>query len=331
MKNNFIRKILLDYEKRRDTAQKELEYRQNEVYTMIPRLKEIDDEIAKVGFKLSRAILKNPDNYEADIAKIKVHTERLKQEKAILLTENNIPLSFLDIHYTCNICQDTGFIQGGQKCSCFKQKLIDKAYAMSNISHLLNQENFQSFNLNIFSDEKFEDEGLTPRQNILNILSIAEGFVNNFDQTHSENILFYGSTGLGKTFLCNCIAKALLDKGKIVVYQTAFKILEILEEHKFSRNKTSELRLSYELLFDCDLLVIDDLGTELTNSFTNIEIFNIINTRIIQDKKTIVSTNLSPAEIIEIYGDRVSSRIFGKFNLLRFYGPDLRWESLKNK
>ncbi len=331
MKNNFIKKILLDYEKRRDTAQKELEYRQGEVYSIIPRLKEIDDEMAKIGFKLSRSILKNPNNYENEITKIREHTEKLKQEKAILLTENNIPLSFLEIHYTCSICQDTGFIKEGHKCQCFKQKLIDKAYAMSNISHLLSQENFQTFNSDIFSDEKFEDEKLTPKENILNIVSIVEGFVNNFEQSSGENILFYGSTGLGKTFLCNCISKALLDKGRIVVYQTAFKILEILEEYKFSRNKTPELKLSYELLFDCDLLIIDDLGTELTNSFTTTEIFNIINSRIIQNKKTIISTNLSPAEIIEIYGDRISSRIFGKFNLLRFYGPDLRWESIKNK
>lgn len=326
MSTNFIKNILLDYEKKRDNAEKELEYRKSQVYELIPRIEEIDDEIAKIGIKLSRAILNNPENYEKEVNIIKEYTEKLKQEKAILLTENNIPLKFLEIHHSCNECKDTGFDQSGQKCKCFKQKLIGEAYAMSNISHSLENENFQTFNIEIFSDKKFENEDLTPRENMLNILSISEGFVNNFDKSNGENLLFYGTTGLGKTFLCNCIAKALLDKGKIVVYQTAFKILEILEEYKFSREKTPILKMSYNLLFDCDLLIIDDLGTELTNTFTNIEIFNIINNRIIQNKKTIVSTNLDPIDIANTYSHRVSSRIFGKFTLLEFYGPDLRWE-----
>jgi len=331
MNRNFIKNILLDYEKKRDNAEKELEYRKSQVYELVPRIEEIDDEIAKIGIKLSRAILNNPENYEKEVNIIKEYTEKLKQEKAILLTENNIPLKFLELHHSCDECKDTGFDQNGQKCKCFKQKLIDEAYAMSNISHSLENENFQTFNIEIFSDKKFEDEDLTPRENMLNILSISEGFVNNFDKNNNENLLFYGTTGLGKTFLCNCIAKALLDKGKIVVYQTAFKILEILEEYKFSREKTPILKMSYDLLFDCDLLIIDDLGTELTNTFTNIEIFNIINNRIIQNKKTIVSTNLDPIDIANTYSHRVSSRIFGKFTLLEFYGPDLRWEVAAGK
>ncbi|WP_432405797.1 ATP-binding protein [Wukongibacter sp. M2B1] len=329
MNNRFIRQILLEYEKRRDRAEKELEYRQDEVYKIIPRLKKIDDEIAKVGIKLSRAILQNPSNYEVEVAKIREHTEKLKQEKAVLLTENNIPLSFLEINYTCNLCKDTGFVSSGMKCKCFKQRLIDRAYDMSNISHSLENENFQTFNIEIFSDDKFEDEELTPKENMVNISSVAESFVINFDKNNGENLLFYGTTGLGKTFLCNCIAKALLDKGKIVVYQTAFKILEILEEYKFNRDKSPEIRESYNLLFDCDLLIMDDLGTELTNTFTNVELFNIINTRLIANKKTIVSTNNSPLEIAEKYSDRIYSRIFGEFTILKFYGPDLRWETKK--
>ncbi|RKD22210.1 DNA replication protein DnaC [Caminicella sporogenes DSM 14501] len=327
MKNDFfIKKILLEYEKKRDRAQRELEYRKSQVYEIIPRIKEIDEEISKTGIKISKAILQNTDNYLEKVNEIKEYTKKLKQEKAILLTENNIPLNFLEIQYECSKCKDSGFLDSGEKCNCFKQKLIDKAYEMSNISHLLKEENFKNFNIDLFSDEKFEDENLSPKQNMLKILNICEGFVFNFDKKNDENLLFYGSTGLGKTYLCNCIAKSLLDKGKIVIYQTAFKILEILEEYKFNSNQSPEIKLSYELLFDCDLLIIDDLGTELANKFTNIEIFNIINSRLIQNKKTIISTNLSPADIIKIYGERTASRIFGKFTILKFYGPDLRWE-----
>lgn len=326
MRKSFIKEILLEYEKKRDRAQKELEYRKSQVYEIVPRIKEIDREISKTGIKISKAILQNVDNYLEEVNKIKMYIEKLKQEKAILLTENNIPLNFLELQYECNKCKDTGFLDNGKKCSCFKQKLIERAYEMSNISYLLEKENFQHFNIELFSNEKFEDESISPRENMLKILNICEGFVFNFDKNNDENLLFYGSTGLGKTYMCNCISKALLDKGKIVVYQTAFKILEILEEYKFHSNNSPEIKMSYDLLFDCDLLIIDDLGTELTNRFTNIEIFNIINVRIIQNKKTIISTNLSPADIIEIYGERTASRVFGKFTILKFYGPDLRWE-----
>ncbi|WP_422723676.1 ATP-binding protein [Inediibacterium massiliense] len=324
--DKFTREILREYEKIRDEEHKKLEQRKKEVYTKIPKIKEIDDEISKTGILVARAILENPTNYHQAVEKIHEKMEFLKQEKAILLTENNIPIQYFDMNYTCTHCKDTGFGDNGKKCSCFKQKLINQAYQMSNLKNILEKENFQSFDIDLFSNEPFENHELTPKQNMLQLLNICEGFVINFDMASHENLLFYGTTGLGKTFLCNCIAKALLDKGKIVVYQTAFKILEILENYKFNKDKSANIKESYDLLFDCDLLIIDDLGTELTNTFTNTEFFNIINSRLIQDKKIIISTNLSPMEIANTYSDRVFSRIFGKFTILHFYGRDLRWE-----
>ncbi|KPU27223.1 DNA replication protein DnaC [Caloranaerobacter sp. TR13] len=327
MNNSMINEILREYEKKRDKALYEQRLRQNEVYSKIPRLKEIDKLISKTGLMISKAIINNPQNYNDKIEEIKNKLEELKREKAILLTENNIPLEYMDINYECNKCNDTGFLKNGSKCSCFKQALINRAYKMSNLEHILYKENFQTFNINIFSNKPFENEKVTPRENMQNILSICEGFVFNFDEDNEENLLFYGTTGLGKTFMCNCIAKALLDKGKIVIYQTAFKILEIIEEYRFRRNSNKdEYKLDYELLFDADLLIIDDLGTELVNTFTNTEIFNIVNSRLIKGNKTIISTNLSPIEISNTYTDRIFSRILNKFTPIRFFGPDLRWE-----
>ncbi|SHH72496.1 DNA replication protein DnaC [Caloranaerobacter azorensis DSM 13643] len=328
MDNSIINEILREYEKKRDKALYEQKLRQNEVYSKIPKLKEIDKQISKTGLMISKAIINNPENYNDKIKEVKNKLEELKREKAILLTENNIPLEYMNINYECNKCKDTGFLEDGSKCSCFKQALINRAYKMSNLEHILHKENFQTFNINIFSDKPFEDEKMTPRENMQNILSICEGFVFNFDEDNEENLLFYGTTGLGKTFMCNCIAKALLDKGKIVIYQTAFKILEIIEEYRFRRNSGKEqYKLDYELLFDADLLIIDDLGTELVNTFTNTEIFNIVNSRLIKGNKTIISTNLSPMEISNTYTDRIFSRILSKFTPIRFFGPDLRWES----
>lgn len=197
---------------------------------------------------------------------------------------------------------------------------------MSNLENVLQVENFDNFNIELFEENKFKGEELSPRENILDILSIAEGFVSNFEKNNGENLLFYGTTGLGKTYMSNCIAKALLDKGYIVIYQTAFTILEILENRRFGKGDMKLSSYQYELLFDADLLIIDDLGTEVSNTFTNAEIFNIVNTRLIKGKKTIISTNLTPKEITETYTDRVFSRIFHKFLPLKFYGKDIRWE-----
>ena len=327
MKNKFVSEILKEYEKKRDKANYDQRLRREDVYSRVPRIKDIDEEISKTGLMISKALLMNPDSYQEKVDIIKIEMDSLKQEKAILLTENNIPLEYLDINYECNRCKDTGFLENGVKCNCFKQALITRTYKMSNLEHIFKKECFNTFNMNIFSNEPFEKEKLTPRENMMQILSICESFTLNFDEKNDENLLFYGTTGLGKTFMCNCIAKWLLDKGKVVIYQTAFKILEIIESHKFKRDEKGGYDSSdYNLLFEADLLIIDDLGTELTNSFTNTEIFNIVNSRMIQGNKTIISTNLFPMEIANVYTDRIFSRIFSKFTYLKFYGPDLRWD-----
>lgn len=323
MMQSFIHEILRDYENKRNEVESLKDDRLREVYEKVPRIEEIDGELQKTGIRISKALIKGVDNPEETIEKLKEKLDLLKQEKAFLLTENNIPLQYLDKHFNCTDCSDTGFLPNGQKCKCFKQKLIIKAYDMSNLSNVLKRENFQSFNLEIFSNETFEGQSLTPKQNMMNILNVCEGFVFNFDVNPDDNLLFYGETGTGKTFLTNCIAKALLDRGKIVIYQTAFKLLEILEEIRFRDSNNKE---KYNLLFEADLLIIDDLGTEMTNTFTNSELFNIINSRLLSSKKTIISTNLSPKEIMDRYDDRIFSRLFSKFTVLHFFGKDLRWE-----
>lgn len=326
MNSEIINEILNEYEKKRDRAHYDQRIRQEKVYLKVPKIKQLDNEISNTGFLISKAILENPNCYEAKVREIKDKMEKLKMKKAVLLTENNIPLEYLDIKYECNRCKDTGFLKNGEKCNCLKQALVSRAYKMSNVEQTLKKENFRSFDINIFPDTPFEGERLSPRENMLNILAIAEGFVGNFNEDNGENLLFYGSTGLGKTFMCNCIAKSLIDKNYMVIYQTAFKILEIIESHRFRRNEKLFDDMDYELLFTSDLLIIDDLGTEVANTFTNAEIFNIVNTRLLNGSKTIISTNLTPKEISETYTDRVFSRVLEKFIPLKFYGPDLRWE-----
>ena len=326
MYNEMIKQITLKFERKRDRNERSRRKRVEEVYKKIPAIKRIDEDIQKTGLQMSKAIITNPNNYEEIINQAKEKIEKLKMEKAYLLTESNIELDYMDPKYDCAVCEDTGYIDGVKRCSCLKQELVSYAYRMSNLEHVLQRENFKTFNINIFKDEPFEGESMTPRENMLDILGICEAFINNFDENNGENLLFYGTTGLGKTFLCNCIAKALLDKNKIVIYQTAFTILDILEDRRFGKGDKAMSNYQYELLFDADLLIIDDLGTEVSNTFTNAEIFNIVNTRLLKSKKTIISTNLTPKEISEIYTDRIFSRIFDKFYPLKFFGNDLRWE-----
>lgn len=321
-----MRDVFLEYERKRDKQEKERKSRIQYVYNKIPAISRIDEEILRTSIAMAKYVIGNPSEYKDSVEKTKQAIEALKMEKAFLLTESNIPSDYMDLKYECESCKDTGYMENGLKCNCLKQELVNRAYKMSNLGNVLRKENFNSFNIEIFSKNNFPAEDMTPRENMLDILSIAEGFISNFDENNGDNLLFYGTTGLGKTFLCNCIAKALLDKNKIVIYQTAFTILDILERRRFGKSSSEMSDYQYNLLFSSDLLIIDDLGTEVSNTFTNAEIFNIVNTRIIAGKKTLISTNLTPKEISEIYTDRVFSRILDKFIPLKFYGKDLRWE-----
>ena len=327
MYKNILKELTTEYERKRDRAYRDQRVRKNEVYKKIPAIRRIDDDIRKVGLSMSKYIIENPTGYKESVDRAKKAIEELKMEKAYLMTESNIPADYMDIHYECSKCNDKGYLENGNRCSCLRQDLVSRAYEMSNIENVLLRENFSNFNIDIFSDKEFKGESLTPKENMIDILNISEEFIHNFDENNGENLMFYGTTGLGKTYLCNCIAKALLDMRKIVVYQTAFTILEIIEKHRFNRGDQKLNYYKYNLLFEADLLVIDDLGTEVANTFTNAEIFNIVNTRILSGKKTIISTNLTPKEISETYTDRVFSRILDKFLPLKFYGKDLRWES----
>lgn len=323
MKPN-IRNILESYKRKRDSAEREQSYRLKEIYDFIPRIKAIDQEIAQLGMSLTKLAITHEGNLAESLERCEQAIKALKREKALLLTENNVPLSFLEVQYSCQICQDTGYETGGKMCKCLKQVLIAQAYQMSNLEEVLSRENFASFNIAFFSPEPFENEALSPRDNMSRLLVECEGYALNFGDS-KENLLFYGPTGQGKTFLCNCIAKAVLDQGFTVVYQTAFNLIKTMERQRFASEDEKD-SASYQYLFDADLLIIDDLGTEFVNTFSTLELFNVINTRMLNQKKTVISTNLTPIQLKETYSERISSRLFGSYKFMYFYGRDLRWD-----
>ena len=327
MRESKLRELLVSYERKRDRAESDLEERKKDVYNQIPEIKNIDDEVASIGLKLARLVLSNPSNKDEILKESKIKMKELKERKEELLKQYKVPDWYLDVQYNCNTCNDRGFLQNGHKCNCLKQEIINNAYKMSNLSKVLHNQNFSTLDTSIFSKERVSGSNISPYENILEIVAICELFIMNFDKDNGENLLFYGDTGLGKTFMCNCIAKELLDKGHLVIYQTAFKMFEIIEDYKFKNADSHISKDNYENLFDCDLLIIDDLGTELTNSFTNSELFNIINTRLLSGKKTIISTNLSPMQLGSEYAQRIFSRVFDRFKMVKFIGKDLRWEN----
>lgn len=330
MNDSKIRNILLKYEQKRDQDELDLESRKKEIYIKIPEIQQIEDEVSKLGLKLAKAVLLNPSSREKIVNESKEKINQLKLRKDELLNMYGVPSDYLEIKYNCNYCKDKGFLPNGEKCSCFKQEIINEAYKMSNLDRILSNENFTNFNFDIFSPVSSDNSKISPRENMLDIFSICEKFVLDFEEDNGDNLLFYGSTGLGKTYMCNCIAKDLLDRGYVVIYQTSFRILEILQDYKFRRDPNNKLAdENYKNLFDCDLLIIDDLGTELNNSFTSGEIFNIVNTRLISGKKIIISTNLTPSQLGKVYTQRTLSRILDKFRITKFIGNDLRWERYK--
>ncbi len=321
----LTRSIQLYYERLRDHNTEEILKRRRLVFTQIPRLKHIEDELSALSIQLSKQILFQPEGAESAAKEIHHIADALKQEKAFLLTEHNLEAHYLSPIYKCQKCKDTGFTAQNKHCTCYKQLKIQRAFEMSNIANRMQIENFETFNLDLYENAPFENEPFSPHDNMKSILSSSLAFIKHFQDTTQPNLLFYGKPGLGKTFLCNSIAKDLIEKGQLVLYQTAFKLFSTIEEFKFVDKRDEKLKEHYQMILECDLLIIDDLGTELTNAFISTELFHIINSRMISDKKILISTNLSNMDFTKLYGDRVASRVLGSFEILKFYGNDIRW------
>ena len=336
MSNEILSTLLLEYDQKKRRAELDLEKKKLNLYNSIPRLQEIENELNNFAINTTKMILKGSP---ASIDELNNKVIQLKTEKEQLLKDNKIPSNFLEPNYECSICKDTGYIQlenyASTLCSCLKQKLLDISYNKSNISNLC-KENFNTFRPDIFSD-LIEPEknkmNISPRQNILSIKQKCINFVENFDDPNTHNLLFTGNTGLGKTFMSNCIANELIKKGKNVLYQTAPVLLETVIDNKMSKYKNASQDNFYKNVLEADLLIIDDLGTECLNSMKLSELFTILNTRLLnlnnKVTKTIISTNLNINNIFKIYEERIGSRIAGFYDIYYFFGDDLRFKNKK--
>lgn len=313
---HIYKQIIREYEKDREKAEQIKEERLQKAYELEPRIEQIDQDLLQIGIDITKIAFKKNDT--TAIINLQNTAVTLLKEKEDLIF-SNFGANYLNT-YKCNLCEDTGFVEL-DRCNCLKQRLIDKYYNISNLKELLEIENFDTFDIRLFSDIQDKKLGISPRENMQLIYTNALDFVNNF-QKDFNNLFFYGDSGLGKTFLCNCIAKDVLAKGLLVVYQSASDMFKIIEKERFNKDEETTDMVSF--FYNAPLLIIDDLGTEFSTIVTQSELFNIINLRYINKKSTIISTNLSFENLSATYSTRLVSRFFGNYKHYKFIGSDIR-------
>lgn len=318
LSNSQYDEIFRTYDERQLHNQHVIERRTKEAYAQIPGLKEIDDAIASCSVAQARKLL---DGDSDALEELRQQLDAYRSKKAALLKEHGLSSDYFKPSYTCPDCKDTGYING-ERCHCFKQAAIRMIYTQSNLKEVLEKENFNTFSYDYYSSEDINPAtGRSSLDTIKDAVAKCHYFIDHFDDEFN-NLYFYGDTGIGKTFLSNCIAKELLDRGYSVIYFTAFQLFDILGKDKFGRNENASD--AHQNIFDCDLLIIDDLGTELSNSFTSSQLFLCLNERILRRKSTIISTNLRMNQLADIYSERVLSRISSSYTVMNLFGADIR-------
>lgn len=306
-------------ERRRERANLEAQDRLEEISEKIPELEEIQRKLSQIGLNISKVFLYSNDK-QADIEKLMEESLALQEEKKELLKKNGYDENALEIKYTCPVCKDTGFVKN-RRCKCHNEILKD--IERENLEKIapLSECTFESFDVNYYPDEVMEN-AVSPRNKAEKIKRSCSKYAMNFSR-ESANILFMGGTGLGKTHLSLAIANVVINKGKSVVYGTAQNILNDLQNENFGR--TDNIRYYERAVLNCDLLIIDDLGTEFKSAYTVACLFNIINSRISAKLPTIISTNFTFDELEEKYDQRITSRIAGEYKPLVLVGNDIRY------
>lgn len=305
--------VMRAYEEKQRTARYRLEQNTQNVYKKIPTYQELDKQAATISVAQGRKLLEGDKNA---LAELKQLLRELSDKKASLLREHGFPADYLTPVYACEKCQDTGYI-GSKKCNCFRAAEINLIYEQSHIKNLLETENFSFLSYDYYEGEDLEK--------FTKAVQICQNFVKSFYLDY-RNLFFYGTVGTGKSFLSCCIAKELIDKGNLVIYFSASQLFDTLSRSTFDKDSKEAVSGISNDIFDCDLLIIDDLGTELTNSFVSSQFFSCLNNRHLRKKSTIITTNLSLGELRDRYSDRIFSRITSNYDVCKLTGRDIRMQ-----
>ncbi len=309
-------RIFRQYEERQKENRLETERRHACVYESIPEFQKLENAVASLAVAQGKKLLSGD---EKALDALRKSLADLKAQKEQLLLDAGFSVNFLDPVFCCPDCQDTGYI-GREKCHCFRQAEISLLYEQSGIQDLLKQNNFS-----LLSYEYYRGEALALFQDAV---KTCQSFIKNFNSDY-HNLFFYGTVGTGKSFLSCCVAKELMDQGHSVIYFGATGLFDLLSNAAFHTKDREERQNAYSDLYRCDLLIIDDLGTELTNQFTSSQLFSLLNERHLGKKSTLISTNFTLAQLRDRYSDRIFSRITSNFEVCRLAGEDIRMYKLQ--
>lgn len=303
--------IIRKYDAERMNNARLLEERRNEIYSKIDGFKELDDSIVTTSLECAHKKMAGDDSA---LSELHILLTELKDMKRSLLVGSGFPADYLDPIYTCSDCHDTGYIER-EKCHCFVKQITDILYDQSNIRDLISENNFSTLSYDYYQDEDLD--------RFRKAVSASHTMIDNFEDV-KRSLLFYGTVGTGKSFLSGCIAHELIEKGYSCIYFSSIGLFEQIARETFHSTVKDDLYNLHDCLYNCDLLIIDDLGTESANSFVASQLFSLINERDLRKKSTVISTNLSLSEIRDRYSDRVFSRIINSFAVFHLTGSDIR-------
>lgn len=314
-RDDFVR-IKQEYETKKKNAVADAEARTAAVHAQYGDIKEIDDKLRMTGLNILSESMKGKDGLAERIAAIEKTNAELCKKRAALLEKYGLPADCTDVKYECTKCSDTGYI-GINMCDCFKAALAKSAYESSGLGNLLKDQSFETFDLSYYLDSKqnYEKMEMTVKK--------CKAYADSFGKG-SGSLIFLGATGLGKTHLSTSIARCVIEKGFSVSYDSAPNVFGEFGKEQFKDEKGLT-----DKYFESDLLILDDLGTEMHTQFTVSCLYNLINTRLNAGKSTIISTNLSHDDMRRLYTDRITSRILGCFDPVMFCGKDVRLQKLQ--
>ncbi len=323
-KDNFKR-IRADYETKAFRAQAQADLRRAELYGKIPDLRSLDSRLSEFGLRIMKAALSG-ENTQAAIAALRAENENISKVRRKLLIENGYAADYTEPQYECSLCRDTGYVDI-KMCSCMRKSLIEAGMASSGLAALLKRQSFENFSLDFYNEDP--NEARVMAENYRKLYQYAHQFSIRENEPKPFSWLFLGGTGLGKTHLSTAVAKTVIERGYDVFYNSAVGMISDFESRRFGNGLASDGTDDTARYIDCDLLIIDDLGTEVVNQFTLSCLYYVLNTRLNLQRPMIISTNLLPAELRKLYSDRIFSRLTGEFQMAPFYGTDVRKQKLK--
>ena len=315
---SIYRKAERILEKRRDSAVNEAQIRSDEIKSEIPEIEEIQKQLSRIGLEISQLFFYK-GNTEEKVAFLRDKSKCLIEERGEILKRNGYSEDAMQPQYVCPVCEDRGFICG-RMCNCHRQLLKDLMKEEIRKLAPIDECTFDSFNLEYYSAEPLENS-IVPRERASRILETSRRYAQNFS-LGSKNLLFLGATGLGKTHLSLAIANVVINKGFYVCYGTSQNICDDLQSEQFGRSEG--IYYTKQQVLGCDLLILDDLGTEIDSQYSVATLYNIINSRILSKKPTIISTNCELSELLRKYDQRITSRITGEYTAMTILGRDIR-------